>query len=91
MKRTILLAFATTLIFAQAPPPRKPLAPPAKTAPATAATPIAGGFVANKSSKVLHKADCTSVGKMQDKNKVAFASKDEAVKAGYKPCKACKP
>ncbi len=94
MRRALLFAFAATLVFAQT----KPLAPPAKpapsakpAAPAAPATPVAGGFVGNKSSKIFHKADCKAVAKMADKNKVACASKDEAVKAGFKPCKECKP
>lgn len=98
MKRAILFAFAATLVFAQAPPPaKKPTPPPVKAEPAkpeapkATITPSAGGFVGNKDSKVLHKADCKSVGKMKDKNKVAFASKAEAEKAGYHACKECKP
>ena len=100
MKRLVLLALATTLAFAQSKPlapPAKPAAPPAATPakpaapPATKVTPVVGGFVGNKSSKIFHTSACKSVGKMADKNKVTFGSKDEAVKAGFKPCKECKP
>ena len=66
-----------------------PPAPAAKTAPAP--TPAATGFIANKNSKVFHKADCKLVAKMKPENKVPYASRDEAIKAGYKPCKVCNP
>jgi methylphosphotriester-DNA--protein-cysteine methyltransferase len=59
--------------------------------PAPAPTPVAGGFVGNKNSKIYHTAACKEGSKMKPGNKVAFASKAEAEKAGYKPCKACKP
>jgi micrococcal nuclease len=47
--------------------------------------------VGNKDSKIYHRADCKLAGKMKDEHKVAFASAAEADKAGYKPCKVCKP
>jgi len=68
---------------AQAPKP----APPAKDVK----QPVAAAFVGNKDSKTFHKADCKMAAKMKEANKVAFASKAEAEKQGYKACKACKP
>jgi micrococcal nuclease len=47
--------------------------------------------VANKDSKTFHRADCAFVAKMKPANRVSFASATEAAKAGYKPCKVCKP
>ena len=64
-------------------------APKAEAKPAPA--PAAGGFVGNKDSKTFHKADCKTAAKMKAENRVAFASKAEAEKAGMKPCKVCKP
>jgi competence protein ComEC len=96
MKRILFLAFAASMVFAQT-TPKKPDPPPAKAEPAkpeapkTTITPSASGFVGNRDSKVYHKAGCKAVGKMKDKNKVSFASKAEAEKAGFKPCKECKP
>lgn len=88
MKALILAVLMAAPLFAQgAAKPSKPAAPPAKAAPAPAAT----GFVGNKESKVCHKADCKSVGKMKDTNKVSFASAADAQKAGFKACKVCKP
>jgi hypothetical protein len=91
----IALVLAGTTLFSQgttkktaAPPP----APAAKAAaPAAAPTPVTTGFVGNKDSKVLHKSTCKMVARMKDANKVPFASKDEALKAGYKACKVCNP
>ncbi len=47
--------------------------------------------MANKESKIYHRADCKLASKMKDSNKVTFASAAEADKAGYKACKVCKP
>ena len=48
-------------------------------------------YIGNKNSKKLHYADCSSVDKMKDKNKVEFYSRDEAINQGYKPCGNCNP
>lgn len=66
-------------------------APKAAPAPAPKATPSAGGFVGNKDSKIVHKADCKTTAKMKAENRVAFGSMAEAEKAGFKACKVCKP
>ena len=48
-------------------------------------------YIANKNTKKFHMADCPSVKEMKDSNKVPFATKDEALEEGYKPCKRCNP
>ena len=48
-------------------------------------------YIGNKNSKKFHSAGCSSVAKMKDSNKVALASRDAAIAAGYEPCKICKP
>ncbi len=48
-------------------------------------------YIGNKNSKVLHKPTCGSVSEMTDKNKVSFNTREEAEKAGYKPCGSCNP
>lgn len=58
----------------------------AVTAPAPTTT-----YIGNKNSKKFHVAGCASVAKMKDSNKVALASRDAAIAAGYEPCKNCKP
>lgn len=46
-------------------------------------------FVGNKEAKVFHVPSCKLVLKIKPENKVGFASKEEAEKAGYTPCKIC--
>lgn len=50
-----------------------------------------GSYVGNANSGKFHESTCTSVGKMSEKNKVFFSSRDEAVNQGYVPCKICNP
>ncbi|MBF0479117.1 MAG: hypothetical protein HQL26_06505 [Candidatus Omnitrophica bacterium] len=46
-------------------------------------------FVGSKNSTVYHLLSCKLAQNITADNKVAFAGKDEAEKAGYKPCKIC--
>ncbi|WP_306600622.1 Ada metal-binding domain-containing protein [Geothrix sp. 21YS21S-2] len=90
------LLLVTASAFAQAPAAKKPAPAPApkveaKPAPKAEAKPAATGFVANKASKVYHKADCAVGAKIKADNKVMLATKADAEKAGYKACKVCKP
>lgn len=48
-------------------------------------------FVGNKNSKKYHVVACQYAKKMSPKNRVEFSSTQEAEKAGYVPCKVCKP
>jgi hypothetical protein len=59
--------------------------------PAPAATPVAEGYVASRNSAVFHRPDCKSVAKISEKNLVRYATRDEAIRAGKKPCHECKP
>jgi phosphatidylserine/phosphatidylglycerophosphate/cardiolipin synthase-like enzyme len=59
--------------------------------PAASVVPAAGGFVASKNSGVFHKADCKSAAKISAKNLVHYATRDEAIQAGKKPCHECNP
>lgn len=54
---------------------------PAKTA----------AFVGNSNSKKFHRPTCRWAGKISDVNEETFASREDAVNAGYVPCKTCKP
>ena len=49
------------------------------------------GFIASRNSPVFHKADCKSVAKIAEKNRVQYASRDDAVRTGKKPCGECRP
>lgn len=48
-------------------------------------------YIGNSNSMKFHYTTCTWVGKMNPANKVPFATRDEAISAGYVPCKVCKP
>lgn len=48
-----------------------------------------GNFIGNKNTKKFHKPSCSSL--PAEKNRVYFKARDEAVSAGYVPCKRCNP
>jgi len=52
---------------------------------------LASSYVGNSNSRKFHYANCQFVGKMNQKHRVYFNAREEAVKAGYIPCKRCKP
>ena len=49
------------------------------------------GYVASKNSDVFHKAGCRWAKRIAQKNLVHYNSRQEAIKAGKRPCKMCKP
>ena len=59
--------------------------------PQPAAVPTSDGYVASKNSAVFHKADCESAAKISEKNLIHYATRDEAIQAGKKPCHECNP
>jgi hypothetical protein len=94
MRAVLSIAFAlsTLAVIAQTPVLKK-TTPAPTVAPAAnakvAPVPAAASFVGNKDSKIFHTATCKIGAKMKVENKVVFASKDEALKAGFTPCKVC--
>jgi len=48
-------------------------------------------YIGNKNSKKFHLPDCQWAEKISRGNRVYFKSRDEALKAGYEPCKVCRP
>jgi hypothetical protein len=48
-------------------------------------------FVASKNSQVFHKASCPSAQRISAKNLVSYATRDEAIAAGKRPCERCNP
>ncbi len=48
-------------------------------------------FIASKSSKIFHTSNCRSARSISDANKVIFATREEAIKSGRRPCKSCTP
>lgn len=71
---TVAAAIATT----QQPAPRTP--------------PAAGeaGFFASKNSSLYHHKNCPAVKQIKEANKIAFASREEAEKAGFSPSQCTK-
>ena len=55
------------------------------------ATVLASNYVGNANSKKFHYADCSMVNKMNPDNKVFMNTREEAINAGYIPCKKCNP
>ena len=66
--------------------PRRSSSPPTSS-PAI----VSGGYVASKNSEVFHRGDCKSAAKISAKNVIRYASRDEAIRAGRKPCHECQP
>ncbi|MEJ2744618.1 MAG: Ada metal-binding domain-containing protein [bacterium] len=56
-----------------------------------AEAPSTAPFIGNKSSKKVHRADCKWGSKTSPRNRIYFNTYEEAEKAGYIPCKGCKP
>lgn len=48
-------------------------------------------YWASKSSPIFHKPECRWAKNISDQNLVIYTSKDEAIKAGKRPCKTCNP
>jgi hypothetical protein len=48
-------------------------------------------YITSRKSKIFHKADCGQVKRILPQNITGYNSRDEAVKAGKRPCKMCKP
>lgn len=51
--------------------------------------PVTGNFIGNKRSLKFHSPSCRYL--PAEKNRVYFATRDQAIKEGYVPCKVCKP
>ncbi|MGF7118364.1 micrococcal nuclease [Methanobacterium oryzae] len=51
----------------------------------------AGYYIGNRNSMKFHLPSCSSVAKMNEKNKVRLNSRQEAIKLGYVPCLNCDP
>jgi hypothetical protein len=55
------------------------------------AAPTSQTYIASKNSKVFHLVKCTSANTISSENVVSFATRDEAIGSGRKPCKKCNP
>jgi hypothetical protein len=54
-------------------------------------TPYKFNYVASKNSKVFHRPTCGSTMRIARKNLVGFSNRADAIRAGKRPCKLCKP
>ncbi len=68
-----------------------PIVPDKQTTPLVKPTTAKYRYVASKNSKVFHKPDCRWVQRIKPANLVTFSTRDEAIAAGKRPCKQCKP
>ena len=87
-------ARATTTLFAAPAPPPPPLfastatvAPPATTPAAVATRPVVG----NRSLAIYHLPDCDWAARVPARQRANFDSPTDALDAGYRPCRVCKP
>lgn len=51
----------------------------------------AAAYMGNSRQKIFHQLNCKFAKKALAKNRVYFESREEAVNAGYRPCRTCKP
>ncbi len=63
-------------------------AAPLKTVP-TAAKPVTGAYVASSRGKRYYPVSCNAANNLSEANKIYFATKEEAEKAGYTPSASC--
>ena len=50
-----------------------------------------GKYAGWKKGKIFGRLDCKSGMRMKKENRVFFLTWDDAISAGYRPCKNCKP
>lgn len=62
-----------------------------QTRPAAKPTTAVHKYVASKNSKVFHLPGCRFANQISPKNLVGYKSRNEAINAGKRPCKICKP
>jgi micrococcal nuclease len=48
-------------------------------------------YIGNSNSQKFHRPDCQWAQKIAPRNRVEFGRREDAIKAGYQPCKTCKP
>jgi competence protein ComEC len=67
----------------------QPRAPTATVSATPAVTASSGGYIGNRSSHKFHRLNCSSLPAPQ--NRVSFQTREQALAAGYLPCKICNP
>jgi len=69
----------------------QPTVAPQKGVDTPASSVTQGPFVASKSSSVFHRPDCRWARNIAERNRVTYRTRAEAIQAGKRPCKSCKP
>jgi len=65
---------------------------PKEISKAPSREPVAGyKYVASKNSDVFHTPNCRSAKRISPENIIGYNSRDDAINAGKRPCKVCKP
>ena len=62
-----------------------------RTAPAVKSPAAQFSYVASKNSKVFHNPECQWAKKIRPENVIGYTSRDQAIRAGRRPCKTCNP
>lgn len=48
-------------------------------------------YVGNKRTYILHRPSCPLAAKVNEKNRIVFKNRTDAIKIGYSPCRKCRP
>lgn len=73
------------------PAPKKEDGSPSKPTPQTVAAVSGHPFIASRSSGVFHRPDCRWAQNITGDNRLGYKTREEAIQAGKRPCKSCKP
>ncbi|MBN2455315.1 MAG: hypothetical protein JXB29_02070 [Sedimentisphaerales bacterium] len=65
--------------------------PKGQAKPADRADAAKNRYVASKNSKVFHRSDCPWAKKIKPENMIGYENRRQAISAGKRPCKRCKP
>ena len=91
----VVLLFAVVGLLAgrnAAPEPSPVIAAAVTATPRPAATSAPQDYVLNNNTKRFHYPDCASAAQILEKNREdVFASRDELIDRGFKPCGNCNP
>ena len=77
--------------FASPPPGSKPAPSPAAPAPPVAPPAATAALAGSTRSPVFHTASCSALAAIMEANLVSYASREETIQAGKRPCPKCQP
>ena len=92
MRTLLSLLAASTLCFVLSTSAATTGKSPTADKPVTADKPAAAAaYCGSSKSNVYHRPGCSAAKQIKAENLVSFATKEEAAKRAYRPCKICKP